>query len=146
MRRGFVLSRRRAFWLTNALHALLEAQELATDVLFGTHNVRGWWDTAGDLTAGLLGSGSYLWVGRTTWADRDYVLFHRIADLDSAAVRREIAARGLKPLIDFQNIDSEEGRQQFQARKGTRVPALWDGEGLVIGRPAVLARLGDLGT
>ena len=146
MRRGFVLSRRRAFWFTNALHALLEAQELATDVLFGTHNVRGWWDTAGDLIAGLLGSGSYLWVGQATSMDREYVLFHRIADLDSAAVRREIAARGLKPLIDFQNIDSEEGRQQFQARKGTRVPALWDGEGLVIGRPAVLARLGDLGT
>src|SRR5207253_901147 len=59
VRRGFVLSRRRAFWLTDALHALLEAQELATDVLFGTHNVRGWWDTAGGPIPGLLGSGGY---------------------------------------------------------------------------------------
>ncbi|HET8569213.1 MAG TPA: hypothetical protein VFM93_09525 [Candidatus Limnocylindria bacterium] len=40
----------------NALHGLLEAQENLTDVFFGTHNVRGWWDTAGDLAAGVLGS------------------------------------------------------------------------------------------
>ena len=46
--------------LANGIHGLLEAQEYATDVLFGTHNVRGWWDTAGDLAAGLLGTGLYI--------------------------------------------------------------------------------------
>src|SRR5438270_10106310 len=106
MRRGFVLSRRRAFWFTNALHALLEAQELATDVLFGTHNVRGWWDTAGDLTAGLLGSGSYLWVGRTTWADRDYVLFHRIADLDRCGNALRELGIGIEQRVDILCADS----------------------------------------
>jgi hypothetical protein len=48
---------------TNAIHALLEAQEYATDVFFGTHNVRGPWDSAGDLAAGLLGTLAYVGVG-----------------------------------------------------------------------------------
>jgi hypothetical protein len=37
-------------------HALLEGQEYASDVAFGLHNVRGPWDVAGDLSAGLAGS------------------------------------------------------------------------------------------
>ena len=37
-------------------HALLEGQEYASDVAFGLHNVRGAWDVAGDLGAGLGGS------------------------------------------------------------------------------------------
>jgi hypothetical protein len=37
-------------------HALLEGQEYASDVVFGFHNVRGAWDVAGDLGAGLAGS------------------------------------------------------------------------------------------
>ena len=37
-------------------HALLEGQEYASDVAFGLHNVRGAWDMAGDLGAGLAGS------------------------------------------------------------------------------------------
>jgi hypothetical protein len=37
-------------------HALLEGQEYASDVAFGLHNVRGAWDVAGDLGAGLAGS------------------------------------------------------------------------------------------
>lgn len=37
-------------------HALLEAQEYASDVVFGLRNVRGWWDTAGDMLAGAVGS------------------------------------------------------------------------------------------
>ena len=40
-------------------HILLEAQEHASDVLFGTRNVRGTWDTAGDLLAGVVGSLAY---------------------------------------------------------------------------------------
>ena len=58
--RVFDLSPTAAFGAANGLHALLEAQEYATDVFFGTHNVRGWWDSAGDVAAGLLGSALYL--------------------------------------------------------------------------------------
>jgi hypothetical protein len=48
-----------AFGLAQAAHVLLEAQEYASDVLFGLRNVRGRWDTAGDLLAGLVGSAAY---------------------------------------------------------------------------------------
>lgn len=60
VQRGFGTSRERAFVVTNVLHTALEAQEFATDVFFGTHNVRGWWDSAGDILAGLLGTVGYL--------------------------------------------------------------------------------------
>lgn len=45
-----------AVGLTNMLHLLLEAQEYYTDVLLGTHNVRGVSDTVNDLLAGLAGT------------------------------------------------------------------------------------------
>lgn len=48
-----------AFAAANGIHGLLEVQEYATDVFFGTHNVRGAWDSEGDLIAGLLGSAVY---------------------------------------------------------------------------------------
>ncbi len=48
-----------AFGVANLLHILLEAQEYYTDVVFGTRNVRGRWDTAGDLLAGLVGTIAY---------------------------------------------------------------------------------------
>lgn len=51
-----------ALGMANAIHVLLEAQEYATDVVSGTHNVRGAWDTAGDVVAGLLGTGLYVAV------------------------------------------------------------------------------------
>jgi hypothetical protein len=53
------LTTARAIGLANLIHALLEAQEYLTDVVFGTHNVRGPWDTVGDLVAGVLGAGLY---------------------------------------------------------------------------------------
>jgi hypothetical protein len=37
------------------IHAWLECEEYWGDLLFGTHNVRGVWDTVGDLGAGLAG-------------------------------------------------------------------------------------------
>ncbi len=43
---------------------ILEAQEIATDVFCGTRNVRGWWDSAGDLLAGLLGTLVYVGASR----------------------------------------------------------------------------------
>ena len=46
----------RAIAIATALHALLEAQEVASDVVFGYRNVRGVWDEVGDLSAGAVGS------------------------------------------------------------------------------------------
>jgi len=48
-----------AFLLGNGLHGALELQESLTDVFFGTHNVRAWWDQPGDLAAGLVGTTLY---------------------------------------------------------------------------------------
>lgn len=79
-------------------------------------------------------------------ANDDLVLFHRIDDPASAEVRREIVRRGLKARIDFQNIEEAEARALFDERRGSDVPALWDGERLIAGRDAVLQRLARLGT
>jgi hypothetical protein len=48
-----------AVGVATVLHVLLEAQEYYTDVLAGTHNVRGVADTVNDLLAGLVGAGLY---------------------------------------------------------------------------------------
>lgn len=50
---------RRAIAVASVLHGLLEAQEYASDKAFGFRNVRGWWDVAGDLSAGAVGSVAY---------------------------------------------------------------------------------------
>lgn len=57
--RAFGLRPLQAFLVANGAHAALEAQEIFTDVVFKTHNVRGWWDTAGDMIVGILGSLAY---------------------------------------------------------------------------------------
>ncbi|HEY1391345.1 MAG TPA: hypothetical protein VGF38_22595 [Ktedonobacterales bacterium] len=49
-----------AYGVANGIHGLLEAQEILTDVFFGTHNVRGAWDSIGDLGAGLIGTSTYV--------------------------------------------------------------------------------------
>lgn len=48
--------------LGNGIHILLEAQEYYTDVFFGTHNVRGAFDTQNDVIFGILGSLVYSFV------------------------------------------------------------------------------------
>ena len=45
--------------LATIVHVLLEIQEYYTDVLFGTHNVRGVADTVNDLFAGIVGTLAY---------------------------------------------------------------------------------------
>ena len=56
-----------AFGVANGIHGLLEAQEYLTDVFFGTRNVRGAWDSIGDLGAGLIGTSTYILA---SWALR----------------------------------------------------------------------------
>src|SRR5262245_17740613 len=48
-----------AIAVASVLHGLLEAQEIASDKVFGFRNVRGWWDVVGDLSAGAVGSVGY---------------------------------------------------------------------------------------
>jgi hypothetical protein len=71
------------------------------------------------------------------------VLYHRIADADSAAVRRRVVELALKARIDFQNVD-DDGGAAFAERGGRNVPALWDGSRLHEGKDAALAVLETL--
>ena len=73
-----------------------------------------------------------------------YELFHELSGDANVRVRREIMARGLKPLIDFRNIYWPEDREAFDARHGTRTPALWDGRRLHEGEEAVMRALRDI--
>ncbi|HLZ22778.1 MAG TPA: hypothetical protein VKQ30_11705 [Ktedonobacterales bacterium] len=57
-----------AIGTTNGIHTLLEAQEYLTDVFCGTHNVRGAWDSIGDLSSGLLGTIVYVGLAHTRCA------------------------------------------------------------------------------
>jgi hypothetical protein len=71
------------------------------------------------------------------------VLYHRLADPESAAVRARVVELGLKPRIDFQNVDTE-ASAAFAALGGRRVPALWDGLRLHEGADAVRLALGAI--
>lgn len=57
-----------AFGLANTLHILWEVQEAYGDLLFGTQNVKGLFDTINDLFVGVIGGGvyalAYLWFVR----------------------------------------------------------------------------------
>jgi hypothetical protein len=71
------------------------------------------------------------------------VLYHRIADPESARIRAWIVDHALKPRIDFQNVDTE-GAAAFAGHGGRRVPALWDGTRLHEGADAVTLALGAI--
>ena len=61
------------FWsgvgFANIIHLLLEAQEYYTDVILGTHNVRGTFDVVNDLIVGVLGTLLYglIYLMFTRW-------------------------------------------------------------------------------
>ena len=59
---AFGLSVAGSIGLANIIHMLLEAQEFYTDVLAGTHNVRGTFDVINDLVVGLLGTCLYIFI------------------------------------------------------------------------------------
>ena len=83
------------------------------------------------------------------------ILYHRIDDPDSAAVRRRVVELGYarcgsltgapppEPRVDFQNVDAD-GAEAFAKHGGDRVPALWDGKRLHEGKGAALAVLETL--
>ncbi|MEX2047618.1 MAG: hypothetical protein WEE03_10665 [Chloroflexota bacterium] len=67
--RGLGTSHLGAIGMANVIHMLLEAQEYYTDVFFGTHNVRGLFDTVNDLVAGVAGTTVY-GLARAVWERR----------------------------------------------------------------------------
>jgi len=71
------------------------------------------------------------------------VLYHRIDDPGSAAVRRRVVELGLKARIDFQNVDTD-GAEAWANVRGMVLPALWDGARLHEGTRAALAALETL--
>ncbi len=74
-------------------------------------------------------------------------LYHRIAEADSAAARQELVdlGLGLAGRVDLRNVHFDEHAQALQARGGDgATPALWDGERLHQGLPAVRAALARL--
>jgi hypothetical protein len=63
------------------------------------------------------------------------VLYHRIADAESAQVRRRIMALGLKDRIDFQNVDTMSGAKEavLELLGELRVPVLRHESGVAVG-------------
>jgi hypothetical protein len=70
-----------------------------------------------------------------------FELFHRIPDPASAKVRRFIADSGLEAQVRFRNLVFAEVQRDFEARGGRLAPALWDGQVLIEGAEAAIARL-----
>jgi hypothetical protein len=68
-------------------------------------------------------------------------LFYEIAHAGSAAARRVVVARGLLERVRFRNLYYPEVRADYEARGGSRLPALWDGARLVEGEAEVVAAL-----
>ena len=76
-------------------------------------------------------------------ANADLILYHWLADPESARVRQWVVEHGLKSRIDFQNIDTE-AVDAFAALGGRRVPALWDGTCLHVGPDDIRLALGAI--
>ncbi|HEX9495711.1 MAG TPA: isoprenylcysteine carboxylmethyltransferase family protein, partial [Candidatus Limnocylindria bacterium] len=82
------------------------------------------------------------WLPRPAFLTSPYVLFHRIAEAESARVRRLVVELGLKPRISFENAETD---ARDDPRLGSaRTPALWDGQRLVAGEAAVARELARL--
>jgi hypothetical protein len=70
-----------------------------------------------------------------------FELFHAITDPGSAKVRKYVVDHELEASIRFRNVTYEEVQRDLTSRGGTGAPALWDGERLITGAEAIVARL-----
>jgi hypothetical protein len=71
-------------------------------------------------------------------------LFYIIADAGCAVARKAVLESGIRDKVSFRNLDYPEVKANFEARGGTTLPALWDGEHLHQGLDAVMAALAHL--
>lgn len=70
-----------------------------------------------------------------------FELFHAIGDASSAKVRKYVVDHELGEAVRFRNVHYEEVQRDLRARGGDGPPALWDGQRLVSGAEAIIARL-----
>lgn len=68
-------------------------------------------------------------------------LFHRIAEADSARVRKLVLDEALGVQVRFRNVVYPEAAEALASHGGGPTPALWDGQRLYQGAEAVSARL-----
>jgi len=73
-----------------------------------------------------------------------YQLFHEVAQPASAQARKFVTEHRLGKLFQFRNIFYPEVQADFAARGGRELPAIWDGQELIQGGAAVLAKLAQL--
>ncbi len=71
-------------------------------------------------------------------------LFHRLAERDSASVRRRATELGVIGSITLRNVEFESHRAALAGYGGGLTPALWDGVRLHQGRQAVEAALAEI--
>lgn len=70
-----------------------------------------------------------------------FELFHAISDPSSARVRKYVVDHELLADLRFRNVTYEEVQKDLVAHGGSVAPALWDGETLIQGADAIIARL-----
>jgi len=68
-----------------------------------------------------------------------FELFHAISDESSAKVRRYVVEHEVE--VRFRNVTYDEVMTDLRAHGGENAPALWDGQQLVTGVDAIIARL-----
>ena len=68
-------------------------------------------------------------------------LFHRLDEPRSARVRSWVVDHGLVDAVRFRNVVFPGAAADFAAHGGVETPALWDGERLLVGPEAIVARL-----
>jgi len=73
-----------------------------------------------------------------------YELFHEVAQPASAQARKFVTEHQLGKHFRFRNIFYPEVQADFAARGGQELPAIWDGNALIQGGEAVLAKLAQI--
>ena len=122
----------------NGIHMLLEAQEIFTDVFFGTHNVRGAFDSINDIIVGIMGTLLYvgiLHLWKKSWHRRilkygviSFAILALVAMFSHKAVSAHIKSflfisqqfnLPIKPLYNVTGTPSEE-MVEFETKNGKR--------------------------